>query len=124
MIWIPEPTNEKPIKMTYAEIYEKVNRFANVLKDNGIKKGDVVSIYLPMIPEALISMLACTRIGAVHSVVFSAFSKDAINARIKDGKAKILITSDGYYRRGKPEPLLDKARKAARKTTIKKIIVV
>lgn len=124
LIWVPEPTNEDVIKLTYAELYDKVNRFANVLKENEIKKGDVVSIYLPMIPEALIAMLACTRIGAIHSVVFSAFSADALNARIKDGKAKILITSDGYYRKGKPEPLLDKAKKAAKKTTIKKIIVV
>lgn len=124
LIWVPEPTNEKEVKITYRELYDKVNRFANVLKDNEIKKGDVVSIYLPMIPEALIAMLACTRLGAIHSVVFSAFSADALNARIKDGKAKILITSDGYYRRGNPEPLLDKAKEAAKKTTVEKIIVV
>jgi len=124
MIWVPEPTNEKPIEMTYGELYDKVNKFANVLKENGIKKGDVVSIYLPMVPQALISILACTRIGAIHSVVFSAFSADALKARIEDGKAKILITADGYYRRGKPENLLKKAKKAAKKTTVKKIIVV
>ena len=124
MIWVPEPTDEKPIKITYGELYDKVNKFANVLKENGIKKGDVVSIYLPMVPQALVAMLACTRIGAIHSVVFSAFSSDALKARIQDGKAKILITSDGYYRRGKPENLLKKAKKAANKTTIKKIIVV
>lgn len=124
IIWIPEPTNEKPIKITYGELYDKVNKFANVLKQNGIKKGDVISIYLPMIPQALIAMLACTRIGAIHSVVFSAFSADALKARIKDGKAKILITSDGYYRKGKPENLIDKATQAAQNTTIKKIIVV
>lgn len=124
MIWVPEPTDEKPIKITYGELYDKVNKFANVLKENGIKKGDVVSIYLPMVPQALVAMLACTRIGAIHSVVFSAFSADALKARIQDGKAKILITSDGYYRRGKPENLLKKAKKAANKTTIKKIIVV
>ena len=68
-----------------------------------------------MIPQALIAMLACTRIGAIHSVVFSAFSADALKARIKDGKAKILITSDGYYRKGKPENLIDKAKQAAQK---------
>ncbi|MBU2576546.1 MAG: acetate--CoA ligase [Nanoarchaeota archaeon] len=124
MIWVPEPTGEKPIEITYGELYDKVNKFANVLKENGIKKGDVVSIYLPMVPQALIAMLACTRIGAIHSVVFSAFSADALKARIEDGKAKILITADGYYRRGKPEDLLKKAKKAAHKTTIKKIIVV
>ena len=124
IIWVPEPTNEKPIKMTYGELYDKVNKFSNVLKQNGIKKGDVVSIYLPMIPQALIAMLACTRIGAIHSVVFSAFSADALKARIQDGKAKILITADGYYRSGEKEPLLKKAKQAAKKTTIKKIIVV
>ncbi len=124
LIWIPEPANEKPIKITYGELYDKVNKFANVLKSQGVKKGDVVSIYLPMVPEAQVAMLACARIGAIHSVVFSAFSADALKARIQDGKAKILITADGYYRRGKPEPLLKKAKKAAKKTTIKKIIVV
>ncbi len=124
IIWVPEPTNEKPIKITYRELYNKVNKFANVLRENKIKKGDVVSIYLPMIPQALIAMLACTRIGAIHSVVFSAFSADALKTRIKDGKAKILITSDGYYRKGKPENLIDKAKQAAQNTTVKKIIVV
>lgn len=124
IIWVPEPESEKTIKISYGELYDKVNRFSNVLKENGVKKGDVVSIYLPMIPQALIAMLACTRIGAIHSVVFSAFSSDALRARIEDGKAKILITSDGYYRKGKPEPLLKKAKKAAKRTSVKKIIVV
>ncbi|MCK5449275.1 acetate--CoA ligase [Candidatus Pacearchaeota archaeon] len=124
LIWVPEPTKEKPIKITYGELYNKVNKFANVLKENGVKRGDVVSIYLPMVPQALIAMLACTRIGAIHSVVFSAFSADALKARIQDGKAKILITADGYYRRGEPEKLIDKAKKATEKTTVKKIIVV
>lgn len=123
VIWVPEPADEKTIKITYGELYDKVNRFANVLKGNGIRKGDTVSIYLPMVPETLIAMLACARIGAIHSVVFSAFSSDALRARIEDGKAKILVTSDGYYRRGKPEPMLEKAEKAAEKTTIQKIIV-
>lgn len=123
LIWIPEPTNEKPVKITYSELYDKVNKFANVLRSQGVEKGDVVSIYLPMIPQALIAMLACTRIGAVHSVVFSAFSVDALKARIQDGKAKILITADGYYRRGEKANLLKKATKAAKRTTVKKIIV-
>ena len=123
LIWIPEPTNQKPITLTYKQLHEKVCKFSNLLKKQGAKKGDVISIYLPMIPEALIAMLACTRIGAIHSVVFSAFSADALKARIEDGQSKILITSDGYYRRGKPEPLLEKAQQAAKGTTIKKIIV-
>ena len=78
LIWVPEPNNEKPIKFSYAELYDKINKFANVLKANGVKKGDVVSIYLPMVPQALIAMLACTRIGAIHSVVFSAFSAEGL----------------------------------------------
>jgi acetyl-CoA synthetase len=124
LIWVPEPTKEKTIKITYKELHERVCRFANVLKNNGIKKGDRISIYLPMVPEALVAMLACTRIGAVHSVVFSAFSADALKSRIQDGQAKILITADGYYRRGKEISLLEKAEEAAKKTTAKKIIVV
>jgi len=124
LIWVPEPLHEKPITITYRQLYDQVNRFANVLKSHGVKRGDVVSIYLPMIPEALIAMLACTRIGAIHAVVFSAFSADALKSRIEDGKAKVLITSDGYYRRGKPEPLLNKAKKAIKGTTVEKVIVV
>ncbi len=124
LIWVPEPISEKTIKITYRELHEKVCKFANVLKKNEVKKGDVVSIYLPMIPEALISMLACTRIGAIHSVVFSAFSADALKARIEDGQSKILITADGYYRRGKEENLLVKAEEAVQGTSAKKIIVV
>jgi len=123
LIWVPELTNEKTIRITYKELYEKVNRFANVLKKYGVKKGDNVAIYLPMIPEVAIAMLACTRIGATHSVVFSAFSADALKARIEDAQAKILVTSDGYYRRGEQERLLEKAKEAAKATTIKKIIV-
>ncbi len=124
LIWIPEPVKEKPVKLSYGELHEKVCKFANVLKKLGVKKKDVVAIYLPMIPETLITMLACTRIGAIHSVVFSAFSSDALKARIQDGKAKVLITSEGYYRRGKKELLLKKAKKAVTGTSVKKIIVV
>ena len=124
LIWIPEQVNEKPVKITYQELYEKVCKFANVLKKHGVKKRDIVVIYLPLIPEALIAMLACTRIGAVHSVVFSAFAADALKTRIKDGKSKLLITADGYYRRGEEENLLEKARKAIKGTTIKKVLVV
>jgi acetyl-CoA synthetase len=124
LIWVPEPTEEKPVKISYKELYEQVCKFANVLKKYGVGKGDVVSIYMPMIPEALVAMLACTRIGAIHSVVFSAFSADALKARIQDGQAKLLITADGYYRRGGKIDLLKKAKQAAKRTTVKKIIVV
>jgi acetyl-CoA synthetase len=124
LIWVPEPEKENSVKLTYNQLFKKVNQFANVLQKNGVKKGDVVSIYLPLIPEALIAMLACTRLGAIHSVVFSAFSSDALKARIEDGKSKILITADGYYRRGKKIELLESAIEASKKTSVKKIIVV
>jgi len=124
LIWIPEPLGEKKIKLSYKELFEKVNKFSNVLKKHGIKKGDVVAIYLPLIPEIFISMLACTRIGAIHSVVFSAFSADALKARIEDGEAKLLISADGYYRRGEKENLLEKVKEAIKDTTIKKTIIV
>ncbi len=124
LIWIPEPLKEKPIKLTYKQLHQEVNKFANVLKKLGIKKGDVVCIYLPLIPEVAIAMQACARIGAIHSVVFSAFSAEALKTRITDGKAKILITADGYYRRGEKEALLAKANEAIKGTGIKKTIIV
>ena len=124
LIFVPEPIGEKIQKITYKALYEKVNKTANLLRKLGIKKGDVVAIYLPMIPEVVISMLACARIGAIHSVVFSAFSAEALKTRLIDGKAKILITSDGYFRRGKPENLKDKADEAVRGTKVRKVIVV
>jgi acetyl-CoA synthetase len=124
LTWIPEPINEKPIKLTYKQLHERVCKFANVLKNQGVKKGDVIAIYLPLIPEALIAMLACTRLGAIHSVVFSAFSAEALNARILDGKSKVVITADGYYRRGEKEILIDKVDEAVKGTKIEKIIVV
>ena len=124
LIWVPEPTKEKTVKITYRELYDKVNRFANTLKRFGIKEGDVVTIYLPLVPEALISMLACTRIGAIHAVVFSAFAADALKTRIIDGESKLLITADGYYRRGKKEILIKKAKKAVRGTKVKNVLVV
>jgi len=123
LIWVPEPVDEEKVEISYKELHEKVCRFANVLKKQDVKKGDIVAIYMPMIPEALVAMLGCTRIGAVHSVVFSAFSADALKARIEDGKAKILITADGYYRRGEKENLIEKAKKAVEGTSVKKIIV-
>jgi acetyl-CoA synthetase len=88
-------------KYTYNELLEETSRFANVLKGMGIKKGDIVTIYMPMIPEVVIAMLACARIGAPHSVVFAAFSGEALCNRISDAKSNLVITCDGYYRRGK-----------------------
>lgn len=93
------------ITLTYAELYEKVCRFANVLKNKGIKKGDRVAVYLPMIPEVVVAMLACARIGAVHSVIFAGFSADAIRDRIQDADCRLMITADASYRGQKLIPL-------------------
>ena len=100
LIWEGEPEGESKT-YTYQELYYEVCRFANVLKKFGIKKGDRVYIYLPMIPELPIAMLACARIGAIHSVVFGGFSADSLRDRILDGGAKLLICCDGYYRNGR-----------------------
>ena len=124
LIWEPEPAEEKSRVLTYSELLKEVNKFANVLKKLGVKKGDRVGIYLPMIPEVIISMLACARIGAVHAVVFSAFSSKALQVRLQDTKAKILITADGYYRRGKIVDLKKNADEGIKGTEVKKVIVV
>ncbi len=100
LIYQGEP-EEDVRKFTYSELLKEVSRFANVLKKKGVKKGDRVAIYLPMIPELVIALLACARIGAIHTVVFGGFSAEALHERILDSKAKILITANGYYRAGK-----------------------
>ncbi len=98
ILFEPNDPNEPAEHITYKQLYERVNQFANVLKDQGIKKGDRVCIYLPMIPELAISVLACARIGAIHSVVFAGFSATALSTRINDSDCKMVITSDGSYR--------------------------
>jgi len=100
-----EPTES--IKYTYAELLDKVKRFANVLKSKGVGKGDNVAIYLPMVAELPIAMLACARIGAVHSVVFGGFSAEALASRVIDSKAKVLVTADGTMRGKKLIDLLN-----------------
>jgi acetyl-CoA synthetase len=109
LIWEGEPAiSGKPGEertLTYKQLHREVCRFANVLKRNGIKKGDRVLIYLPMVPEAAIAMLACARIGAVHSVVFGGFSAQSVADRIADSQARLVITSDGGFRRGAVVPL-------------------
>ncbi|MBT8440012.1 MAG: acetate--CoA ligase, partial [Gammaproteobacteria bacterium] len=105
-----DPAEDK--KITYRELHTDVCKLANVLKDRGVKKGDRVSIYMPMIPEAVVAMLACTRIGAVHSIVFSAFSPDALKDRINDSDCQTLITADQSIRSGKALPLKANADKA------------
>src|SRR4030095_9713739 len=87
---------------TYRQLLTEVCRFANVLEELGIQRGDTVCIYLPMIPELAISMLACARIGAIHSVVFAGFSSQSLSGRIQDAESKLLITADGFYRGEKP----------------------
>lgn len=124
LIWEPEPTNEEPRKLTYEELFKEVCKLANALKRMGVQKGDRVGIYLPMIPEAIISMLACARIGAIHSLVFSAFSPTALKVRLQDTEAKVLITADGYYRRGKVINLKENADEGIKETKVEKVIVV
>ncbi len=112
-------------KITYKDLYERVCRLSNALKAQGVKKGDVVTIYMPMIPEAAVAMLACTRIGAIHSVVFGGFSPEALAGRIIDGKSVCLITADEGLRGGRPVPLKANADKALEKCpTITSVIVV
>ncbi|MDK2947774.1 MAG: acetyl-CoA synthetase, partial [Methanolobus sp.] len=96
LIW--ESESGEILKYTYKELLEEVCKFANVLKDLGVKKGDIVTIYLPMIPQVIISMLACARIGAPHSVVFAAFSGESLATRIGNANSRILVTCDGYSR--------------------------
>ncbi|HDD71447.1 MAG TPA: acetate--CoA ligase [Candidatus Aenigmarchaeota archaeon] len=124
VFWEPEPKEERERVLTYYELYKQVNKFANVLKKLGVRKGNVVGIYLPMIPEAIISMLACARIGAIHTVVFSAFSSEALKIRLQDTDAKFLITADGYYRRGKIINLKEKADEGIKETKVEKVVVV
>ena len=124
LIWEPEPVNEKTKTLTYKELLYEVNRFANALKKLGVKKGDRVAIYMPMIPEAAIAMLACARIGAIHVVVFSAFSSQALRIRLQDTKAKVLITADGYYRRGQVINLKNNADEGITETEVEKVVVV
>ncbi|WP_324171005.1 acetate--CoA ligase [Sulfurimonas sp.] len=112
--------------VTYLELYYNVNKFANLLKNKfDVKKGDRVIIYMPMIPEAAYAMLACARLGAIHSVIFGGFSAEAIKDRVKDADAKIIITADGAFRKDKPymlKPVVDKALEGA--TPVKKVLVV
>jgi acetyl-CoA synthetase len=121
--WEGEPAERRAI--TYRELLEEVCRFANALKSLGVRKGDRVNIYLGMVPELPIAMLACARIGAPHSVVFGGFSAEALKDRINDAEAKVLITADGGYRRGAVVPLKQNAEDALKETpTIEHVVTV
>jgi len=124
ILWEADDPN-KSEAITYKDLHERVCRLGNAMKALGIKKGDIVTIYLPMIPEAAVAMLACARIGAVHSVVFGGFSPDSLAGRVQDGKAVALITSDEGLRGGRAVPLKANADKAlANCPTVKTVIVV
>ncbi|MEZ5203417.1 MAG: acetate--CoA ligase [Acidimicrobiales bacterium] len=121
--WEGEPGDTRTI--TYADLHGEVQRFANALKGLGVAKGDRVAIYLPMVPEAVVAMLACTRVGAAHSVVFGGFSADSLADRINDAECKVLVTADGGWRRGKPSLLKPTADVAvANCPSIEHVVVV
>jgi acetyl-CoA synthetase len=123
IIWEGEPGDSRVL--TYQMLHREVCKFANVLKAQGIKAGDRVTIYLPMVPEAAIAMLACARIGAAHSVIFGGFSADAVADRNNDAKARLVITADGGWRRGKVVPLKQNVDQAlAKSPTVEKCIVL
>ncbi|MHC4985876.1 MAG: acetate--CoA ligase, partial [Planctomycetota bacterium] len=123
LIWEGEPGDCRTL--TYWDLYREVNLFANALKRLGVAKGDRVAMYMPMIPEAVVAMLACSRLGAIHVVVFGGFSAEALRDRINDAEAKVLITADGGYRRGQMLPLKHDADYAVKETPcIQHVVVV
>lgn len=125
ILFEPNNPNEEAQKITYNELYDRVAKMANVLREQGIKKGDRVCIYLPMIPELAVSVLACARIGAIHSVIFAGFSASAVANRVTDSGCKMVITSDGGYRGSKTidlKGIIDEALKSC--PTVEKVLVV
>jgi acetyl-CoA synthetase len=123
IVWEGEPGDQRTL--TYRELSQEVNRFANVLRGLGVSKGDRVALYMPMVPEAAIAMLACTRVGAIHSVVFGGFSAESLSERVNDSGVKLIITADGYWRRGNIVPLKQTTDEAvAHCPTVEKVIVL
>ncbi|HSG06498.1 MAG TPA: AMP-binding protein, partial [Nitrospiria bacterium] len=123
IIWEGEPGDTRTL--TFQDLHREVSKFSNVLKNQGVVKGDRVAIYMPMIPELPIAMLACARIGATHSIIFGGFSSEALKDRINDAGAKLVITADGSYRKGAVVPLKENVDKAIALTpSIEKSIVV
>ncbi|MGJ0192137.1 acetate--CoA ligase [Pantoea sp. RRHST58] len=126
IIWEGDDASESKT-LTFRQLHNQVCRFANVLLSLGVKKGDVVAIYMPMVPEAAVAMLACARIGAVHSVIFGGFSPDAVAGRVVDSSAKLVITADEGVRAGRPIPLkknVDDALKNPAVTSVKNVVVL
>lgn len=124
--WEGEPVGDRRT-LTYSDLLAEVSKAANALTDLGLVAGDRVAIYLPLIPEAVIAMLACARLGIMHSVVFGGFTAAALQARIVDAQAKLLITADGQFRRGKPSPLkaaADEALAAIPDCSVEHVLVV
>ncbi|GGM80307.1 acetyl-coenzyme A synthetase [Dyadobacter beijingensis] len=125
IIWEPNNPEDQAVTLTYQVLFEQVCRFANVLKKHGVQKGDRVCIYLPMVPELAVAVLACARIGAVHSVVFGGFSAKSIADRINDAECTMVITSDGAFRGPKVIPMKDTVDEAlVQCSTVKKVIVM
>jgi acetyl-CoA synthetase len=125
IVWEPNDPKEASVSLTYKELHEKVCKFANVLKKNGAKKGDRICLYMPMVPELAIAVLACARIGAIHSVVFGGFSASSLADRILDAQSNIVVTSDGAYRGNKEigiKVVVDEALKKCE--SVKKVIVL
>ncbi len=123
LVWEGEPGDRRTL--TYFDLYRQVSQFANVLKSLGVKRGDRVAIYLPLIPELAIAMLACARVGAVHSVVFGGFSAESLRDRINDSQCTLLVTADGGWRRGQVVPLKQMADEALEGTpSIRNVVVV
>ena len=124
IIWEPNDPEEAGRTLTYSDLYREVCKFSNVLVDQGVKKGDRVIIYMPMVPEAAIAMLGCARVGAIHSVVFAGFSSNALSDRIEDCGAKLIITSDGNFRGNKKIPVKAVVDEAVEKTGIVESVIV
>jgi len=124
IIWEPNEPGDPNRLLTYKELYEEVCRFSNVLVEKGVEKGDKVIIYMPMVPEAAIAMLACARVGAVHSVVFAGFSSNALADRIEDCKAKVVLTSDGNFRGKKKIPVKALVDEALESTDLIETMIV
>jgi acetyl-CoA synthetase len=125
IVWEPNNPNEQPRKITYSELHSQVCRFANVLKNNGANKGDRICIYMPMVPELAVAVLACARIGAIHSVVFGGFSFSSLADRINDAGCNLVITADGAFRGAKDIPLKSVVEEALLQCpSVKKVIVL